>query len=147
MISGLQSRYAFYERKKQISLKNKAFGIIFADMNGLKRINDNEGHEAGDKYIRGFGNLLGDLFGREQCYRIGGDEFVVIDERKETDFMNSVNKFNQILENQELPVASFGYYWCLTSAGLENALKEAEKIMYDTKSKVHSSHPELDRKN
>lgn len=147
MISGLQSRYAFYERKKQISLKNKAFGIIFADMNGLKRINDNEGHEAGDKYIRDFGNLLGDLFGREQCYRIGGDEFVVIDERKETDFMNSVNKFNQILENQELPVASFGYYWCLTSAGLENALKEAEKIMYDTKAKVHSSHPELDRKN
>ena len=53
--------------------------IIMADINDLKHINDNWGHSAGDEAIVRCARLLVETFGSHgECYRIGGDEFVVI---------------------------------------------------------------------
>jgi diguanylate cyclase (GGDEF)-like protein len=53
-------------------------GVIFADLNGLKRVNDSKGHEAGDVLLRNAASALRELFDAEQIFRAGGDEFVVI---------------------------------------------------------------------
>ena len=45
------------------------FGIINLDLNGLKLVNDREGHEAGDELLIQAGELLGKLFYREDLYR------------------------------------------------------------------------------
>ncbi len=53
-------------------------GILFTDLNGLKRINDTQGHEAGDALLRNAAGALRELFDARNIYRAGGDEFVVI---------------------------------------------------------------------
>lgn len=55
-----------------------SIGILMCDINGLKQINDTQGHSAGDKYICDMANALVSVFGIQQVYRTGGDEFVVV---------------------------------------------------------------------
>ena len=47
-------------------------------MNGLKQVNDTQGHEAGDKYICDTADILKECFGEEYVYRLGGDEFAIV---------------------------------------------------------------------
>lgn len=54
------------------------FGIIFADLNGLKQCNDTGGHAAGDELLKAAANMLKKHFDDKEIYRSGGDEFVVI---------------------------------------------------------------------
>lgn len=52
------------------------------DLNNLKLVNDNLGHEMGDKYIEAFSALLASLQNdRISAYRVGGDKFSVIMEK------------------------------------------------------------------
>ena len=53
-------------------------GVIFADINRLKYVNDTEGHEAGNVYIRTFADKLKKAFYDWNCYRVSGDEFIVV---------------------------------------------------------------------
>jgi diguanylate cyclase (GGDEF)-like protein len=53
--------------------------VVALDLDGLKRINDTEGHAAGDRAITGLASALaGSIRGSDSVYRLGGDEFVVL---------------------------------------------------------------------
>jgi diguanylate cyclase (GGDEF)-like protein len=52
--------------------------LIYLDVNDLKKINDKFGHQSGDLYLQNFANILLEAFQDDYCYRIGGDEFIVI---------------------------------------------------------------------
>jgi len=56
----------------------KSFTIIECDLNGLKAVNDLQGHDAGDKYICGCAETFCEVFGKANVYRMGGDEFAII---------------------------------------------------------------------
>lgn len=57
----------------------KKYGIVMVDVNGLKRVNDSLGHEAGDELIQGAVSCLTEAFDKEDIVcRIGGDEYAVI---------------------------------------------------------------------
>ena len=58
--------------------QKKPVGILFTDLNGLKQVNDSQGHEAGDALLRNAAAALKELFDARNVYRAGGDEFVVI---------------------------------------------------------------------
>ena len=58
--------------------KKIEFAVAIFDMNGLKSINDSHGHECGDAAIIDAAGLLKKLFGTENLYRIGGDEFIAV---------------------------------------------------------------------
>lgn len=66
------------ELQKQISSGCDPFGIVVCDINGLKLVNDTEGHKAGDEYIRISCMLICRTFHHSPVFRIGGDEFVVV---------------------------------------------------------------------
>ncbi|MBR5896741.1 MAG: GGDEF domain-containing protein, partial [Lachnospiraceae bacterium] len=57
------------------------FGIIMCDLNNLKKINDNYGHEHGNDYLAGACHLICITFDHSPIFRVGGDEFVVLLER------------------------------------------------------------------
>ena len=48
------------------------------DVNDLKRVNDTEGHEAGDQYLRDACKIICETFKHSPVFRIGGDEFAII---------------------------------------------------------------------
>lgn len=58
--------------------KRHTIGLIYCDLIGLKRINDNLGHNNGDRLIMQASHILTDLFSPRNVYRIGGDEFLVV---------------------------------------------------------------------
>ena len=64
-------------------------GVIYLDLNGLKEINDKMGHLAGDTLIISASYVLQEIFA-DNSYRIGGDEFVVIEQDVlESEFMGN----------------------------------------------------------
>lgn len=82
-LTGLANRRGLYA-KGQTTLKfakamNQKGLIVFSDMDGLKKINDSFGHEAGDKAILAESKILkGNFRSNDIVARIGGDEFVMI---------------------------------------------------------------------
>ena len=64
--------------QKDMDAGQASFGLVMLDLNDLKRINDQYGHERGDEYIVCCCNLICSVFKRSPVFRVGGDEFVVI---------------------------------------------------------------------
>jgi diguanylate cyclase (GGDEF)-like protein len=78
-LTGLPNRRAFMGRMMREIDTGGGFALLLCDMDGLKRVNDTRGHEAGDKALRALaGALRGQLRHSDTAYRIGGDEFAVV---------------------------------------------------------------------
>ena len=82
-LTGVKSRQAFLETEKSLNEKLSRgplpeFAIAVCDVNGLKKINDTQGHKAGDEYICKACKMICDIFAHSPVYRVGGDEFVVM---------------------------------------------------------------------
>ena len=82
-LTGVKNRAAYdsvvSEFNSRIFNKNeKDFAIVIFDINNLKMINDELGHEFGDAYIINSCKLLCDVFKHSPVFRIGGDEFLII---------------------------------------------------------------------
>lgn len=68
------------ELEGKIAKGTAAFCVAVFDINSLKELNDTYGHEYGDLYIQAAARVLIAVYGAEHVYRIGGDEFAVINE-------------------------------------------------------------------
>ncbi len=86
------------ERKIQAEIAD--FTVFLFDINGLKKINDNYGHEYGDMFIVDTANTLKKAFAPERVYRIGGDEFIVVEENlTEEDARERIASFEKALSD------------------------------------------------
>ncbi|HEY3692099.1 MAG TPA: GGDEF domain-containing protein [Pseudonocardiaceae bacterium] len=78
-LTGLMLRPAWEPAAEQRLPTLRRPALVFADVNGLKDVNDNHGHYLGDRLLRGFAARLRTQFGDESLIgRIGGDEFVIL---------------------------------------------------------------------
>jgi len=82
-LTGLHNRRGFLMLAEQharvAQRQGEPFAIVFADLNGLKTINDTLGHEAGDRSIRSAAAVLRNTFrDSDVISRLGGDEFVAL---------------------------------------------------------------------
>ena len=80
-LTGAKSRTAYVhmeeELDRKISFKEiEQFAVVVFDLNGLKRINDEKGHDFGDKYLVDCYQLITSVYKDCPVYRFGGDEFV-----------------------------------------------------------------------
>ena len=81
-LTGIANRLAFEEKVSEIQSRAETYrdvALIFMDVNGLKKVNDRFGHNAGDELIVAAARCIENAFSRlGSCYRIGGDEFCVL---------------------------------------------------------------------
>ena len=92
-LTGLPNRASCEERFTQLDDSEDDFCILSLDLNGLKEVNDNSGHPAGDRLLRSFADTLSDLFKDVGfCTRIGGDEFLVLINTIEKDVLDGMLK-------------------------------------------------------
>lgn len=90
-LTGVKSKHAFVEAEEQMDrrIEEKTlteFAMVLFDLNDLKVINDNKGHQEGDEYIKEACRIICTRFKHSPVYRIGGDEFVAVLEG--TDYHN-----------------------------------------------------------
>ena len=126
------------------------FTIIMADLNYLKRINDNFGHDCGNLYIKKFYTLLEKNFADSPIFRIGGDEFVVI---VDNHALISVEIFVGTLKNEMDKIAADKTLepWEKISAAIgiaifnpaednsaDDVFKRADSAMYANKKAMHA---------
>lgn len=125
----------------------ETMGVVFADLNGLKRVNDEEGHNAGDKLLKRAAALLRLVFGDEQIYRAGGDEFIVFcqnatEERVE----EQVSQLKGMAENTNDVSFAVGSVFCTGAYDINAAIQEADDKMYQDKKNYYLTHPQIDRR-
>ncbi len=133
LLTGLYNRRAFYERS-QFRDGSKTVGLVFCDVNGLKKTNDEKGHIAGDRLLLDFSEILKANFNENDIYRIGGDEFLaVLTDVTEEEFEKTVARFcteTDAHANIAAVGAAFG-----ACADVSELLTEAEAKMYRDKIK------------
>lgn len=121
------------------------FGVAMIDLNYLKSINDEYGHNAGDTALKNLYDIIASTFRQSPIFRIGGDEFVVILSRN--DFEHSdllINEFNKKIHKEinkkkaetfERTSAAIGYAVFDRSSdhSVEDVFRRADKEMYTKK--------------
>lgn len=138
MLTGLYNRNRYIERLEAYKeVQDQQIGAIYIDLNGLKKVNDEQGHRAGDELIvRAAGTIAG-IFA-EDAYRVGGDEFVVIllDVSRE-DFARKTEQLRRQMQENSVD-ASIGGVWQASTENLENLLRLADENMYREKKHYYS---------
>lgn len=145
-LTGLHSRFCYNNFCRSFEEHGGSLAVLFADVNGLKYTNDTKGHEYGDRLITGFAEMLGSHFGVECCYRISGDEFVVLSEdMDESAFRSKAEEFHHRLQLMEVPSASVGTAWSGSVTSVDDLIRHAEELMYADKQQFYKRFPEMKR--
>lgn len=117
-------------------------GVLFFDLNNLKKVNDRYRHAAGDMLLRRLAACLGPAEKKNRrAYRIGGDEFVVLNKnctRVELDacLAGVLAELDRRNRGEELPCdVAVGSAWSDEVVDLEELVREADRRMYADKEK------------
>jgi diguanylate cyclase (GGDEF)-like protein len=122
----------------------RSFGLVVADLDGFKQLNDRFGHASGDQALVAFANVLVESLRRpDDAFRIGGDEFaVLLAEATEEDARLVVARIETLLEKLDAGgepwsadlSASFGCAACPEDANDPQTLfRLADEALYDAK--------------
>lgn len=134
ILTGVHNRNAYMEKIGELTRMRVSVGIVFADVNGLKRINDEGGHEAGDRALQEAAQFLANRYGVDNTYREGGDEFVVLLPMiSRLDFDRGRRRLLGMVEQNQTHELALGFEWIRDSQGLSEAVKRADQRMYHDK--------------
>lgn len=136
MLTGARNRNSFMEKLEELEGLAHPAGIVFGDVNGLKRANDEEGHVAGDRLLRRAAKAMQQFWGDEFVYRVGGDEFVVLlPDMSECAFYRKFEEFYDTMKAKENVSIAFGAHWAESGSHLNAAFNRADRKMYQDKKK------------
>lgn len=148
MLTGILNRNIMNNRVDRViagkDVLETPYAIIFADMNGLKRLNDTKGHQSGDEMLKEAAMLLSDVFYDCEVYRVGGDEFMVIACKMEPDVVKK--RIAELLEKAnatETVRFAVGVSYSEDEPDILKAMRTADKRMYEDKADFYKAHPEL----
>ncbi len=113
-------------------------GVIYGDITGLKRKNDREGHEAGDRLICDAADCFKRAFGEYDTFRIGGDELLALCAPIDEVELNSrVELLKNYAAEKSVNIAVGAVWREQAGNDVHKLMSEAEKIMYDEKSEYY----------
>lgn len=137
-LTGALNRNAFIRDLEKPLRIAKQLGVVFVDVNGLKDVNDNFGHMAGDELIINTFNEIKKVFKNALKYRTGGDEFIVFC-RNETEqiFAEKVAELKANLRSTNGNMAAVGANWIPSTENINKSIKLAEINMYRDKEKFY----------
>ena len=120
------------------------YSIIFADLNGLKQVNDEQGHAVGDELLKSASAILQNVFADYEIYRVGGDEFMIIAEGLDKKELNEkIDNLKALASEKENLYFAIGTHVAQNGEDIRTAMRSADENMYDDKKQFYLSHPEL----
>ena len=137
-LTGLLNRQAFYD---DCNLYGKKIGAIASlDMNGLKMLNDTQGHQAGDKALKTIGDCILKLADeRTLAYRVGGDEFLIMFLHAEENVISDTIKKTEISVAQAGYSVSTGYALRSGEESIDDTYRRSDDLMYRAKAEYYRS--------
>lgn len=141
-LSGLYNRYQYTERLQQLAAAPpESVGVVFVDIDGLKKINDSYGHGYGDMYIVETADILREYFPEDMIYRIGGDEFVVLYTGVARErFTELCGALERAFDDRERCSVSIGYTWSDWKVNIYKLANSADELMYLNKQNAYQKH-------
>ena len=146
VLTQLRNRAFYMEELNRLSRKGPwPLSVIAIDMNGLKAVNDEHGHAAGDAMLRRIGEVLDKAVERPGCAaRIGGDEFMVLlpatDERGaqavQERILSLLELNNQFYPGQTIHIA-MGAASGQEGQSMEAVVHRADQAMYAEKNRFY----------
>lgn len=129
------NRHCFY--RDILTMKKHQMFVISMDLNGLKQINDNLGHDEGDKAILAVAESTFEIIpSRCRFYRMGGDEFEILfpsASRSDTEIL--MQKIKEAVHSKGYSIAmGCGEY--KKGMDLDELIKEIDAIMYEDKARM-----------
>lgn len=156
-LTGVKNKTAYQETvirlEEQTRIGRPQFAVVVFDINGLKEINDTNGHDFGDMLIIDACKIICKVFKHSPVYRIGGDEFVVILEDEDYQhynellvrFQGALNEFNQYARpDGQISVArGIALYEEETDLTFGDVFKRADESMYQNKAIMKRQNAEV----
>lgn len=137
VLTDFGNRHSLNSTIRLIEGMDTSVGVCFIDINGLKQLNDTKGHDVGDELIVEVANTAASVFKKKYCYRIGGDEFVIIIPQidsnyfyKQTEKLRAKNKKNTM---------AIGAMWQDNAQNIIELINSADKLMYNDKASYYSN--------
>ncbi len=153
----LLNRTAFEEKEldlrtnmRKIKEQNMII-ILMADLNFLKYLNDTFGHNTGDEAIKNVALIIKETFSdKENCYRIGGDEFCIISiGNNQSDFEAMYQKFKDKIAEKNIELdyhfSVASAYYIVQNESIDDAMQIVDNMMYDNKEELKKTYPNLAR--
>lgn len=145
-LTGVKNKRAYADEEEHLNTQIQAgvkvnFAIVICDLNGLKQVNDNQGHQVGDDYIKEGCMVLCDAFSRSPVYRVGGDEFVAIAQGKDYEMLeNRLGKIDRANKrNDKNNGVTMAVGWAKFGAEdsfVSDVFDRADSVMYENKKKM-----------
>ena len=144
-LTGVKNKHAYADAEANLDRRIRenqpvAFAVTVCDVNGLKKINDELGHQAGDQFIRNACMIVCKVFAHSPVFRIGGDEFAVISQG--ADYENIDRLLDQIAEHNQKNADAAGVVIACGMSKFNNdnnvaaVFGRADALMYENKKKL-----------
>lgn len=141
-LTGVKNKHAYIDAEAALNRmieegEPPEFALVVFDVNGLKIVNDTQGHRAGDTLIRGACAIICKEFKHSPVFRVGGDEFAVI--VQDVDYENidaivsniaEINNNNK--KNNGITVAC-GMKKYTSERSVAEVFEKADSAMYENK--------------
>lgn len=138
-MTGVYSKRFYYSEMERLPADH-SYLVFILDVNGLKYVNDNKGHEYGDIVIKAVGQVAWNVMNtRAKIFRTGGDEFIGFStSMKENEIKRCIEDINAklIAEGEKLGLdvsASIGYAIHNSEEDFQSTLHRADEYMYKFK--------------
>lgn len=145
-VTGVRDKKALEKHLQELQERSDTLniGIMMFDLNGLKWVNDNYGHEKGDEFIQIFASYLTRILNSDSFLaRFGGDEFVIIQEHTTQEMLKGMEEHlrklvEQYNQGSVLPL-SYAVGWEVSYKNhyylMEDLLRTADQNMYIDKNR------------
>ena len=142
-LTKMNNQNSFIFDKHRIPGKcDHSLACVYVDANGLHKMNNEHGHDEGDRMLQHVAEQIQSCFGNRHTYRTGGDEFVafIIDPNRE-ELIGNIRKLVQLVEDAKYSVAigyeisEINYHF-----SIDNLIKAAELRMQEDKEIYHEKY-------
>ena len=147
-LTGVRNKHAYMAAEAQVDRKianhrQPPFAIVMLDVNDLKKINDTEGHRAGDRYLRDACKIICEIFKHSPVYRFGGDEFAVFAQGSDYAFIE--DRIEKVSTHNAEALQKGGILIACGMARFEgdaraaDVLERADRNMYENKNALKAA--------
>lgn len=134
-LTKLKNRNALYMDFEDTDANlNINYIVMLTDIDDFKSFNDQNGHAFGDKLLKNFAAILQTNFGKEHCYRYGGDEYlIIVPEVDEQVFLKKIDDCEAAINDKFHFSGGYVKGFVTSAKVLHNFINKADEKLYEAK--------------